>query len=548
MKLIKILFVILLTFTSLYSADVPGVGWLDLKKRDSTYLENKYLVEDLGELVFTTGYGSSNQYSLGALKNGATFYFIWKGDSYPDSVMQSSVYCNNGDSYNASNKSCYTPEPCTDTIPDGAIGYPSSSPGVCEEYTESMQEIYAQAPGTICATDCYSFPYDDTTCTAPKILDTNTTPPTCKLPNSPDSPTCLDNEFLDINNTCTTPDFPDGFPEDTEAGTPNIEKHSMSQDDCIAGEIYKSGISYVETLGWDYGTNKCVFATYFCSNGLTFNSTTKKCEIPASESDGSSDDISQDLQDSCSSGKWVKRWTNDYCGNSLCVIPPSLDNYNLQCGNKYLEYDCTSNYQLKYFKQVSCGPVSKDNYNDFNLSLDSSSDIPINNLPVDSNSSINNLDIASIINSGVSGINNNLDGLIKSNSDLNNKISSNGETLKGINSKLDNLSQSLNPDSEQDRENLDLAFTSFEDYYNSVKDSYDLVTQNFDDTKLLLESGFQYSPPSNSCVDPSINFHGSVLKLSICEPLAKFRPFVYFFLMISFTILAIKIFLLGLSI
>ena len=37
--------------------------------------------------------------------------------------------------------------------------------------------------------------------------------------------------------------------------------------------------------------------------------------------------------------------------------PIGLDNYGLKCNNKYVEYDCTTDYRLKKFTQVSCGDV-----------------------------------------------------------------------------------------------------------------------------------------------------------------------------------------------
>jgi hypothetical protein len=189
------------------------------------------------------------------------------------------------------------------------------------------------------------------------------------------------------------------------------------------------------------------------------------------------------------------------------------------------------------------------------MSIVGSDDGSPDNHLVDVNSTVQNSDIASIINSGVSSLHNDLDGLAKINSDMNGNIKAIGSSLKGVNSKLsdigsklDSIDASLNPATESDYSALDDGFVGVEDYINSVKDSFDLVQQNFDDTKALLNSGFKYTPPTSGCYDPVTTINNKQIKLSICEPLSKFRPFVYFILIISFTFLAIKIFIIGLAI
>jgi len=297
---------------------------------------------------------------------------------------------------------------------------------------------------------------------------------------------------------------------------------------------------------------------FFVIDGLTWNKTKKTCEVPpdSANSDNVTDTLTSDQKGACTSGLWGKSWTYDYCGQGLCYISLDVQDYNLQCGNKYIEYDCTSDYRVKTFKQVSCGDISKSDFKHKDLQVTPTNPVipSKNDTHIDSNSTTTRIDsnttvtdnsnIASIINSGFSNVNNSLDGLLNSSNLLNqktaegnNKLGAISGKLDGISNKLDDIKNAINPQTDSDNETLLNGFLGASDFISSTTDSFNNVKSQFNDTKTLIESGFTYNPPTDSCIDPQIDFHGKIIKLVICEPLSKFRPFIFFILLFYFYLL-----------
>jgi hypothetical protein len=471
--------------------------------------------------------------------------YAYKLYFYTHENVQCTYECNNkntppdnsGD-YTFDEDTCTWSKPCTDSVPDGWLAYPMSD-GSCVSYDNlslSDKEKFSQGGAMVCDV-CVAPPYDEHTCLSPNILDTSTIPPRC-IPASP----CSDNEILDVNGSCVDASIPSDFPSDK--GHQSVQKHDYSQADCIPDTVIKTDTSYFKIIGWDDFSKKCVFASFYCNSGLTFDKLTNQCVSPSDETDGLSDGISQELLDSCQSGKWAKRWTYDYCGQELCYIPLDVQDYNLQCNRKYLEYDCTSDYRIKYFKSVSCGERSQDDYQDVNMSIVGSDDGSPDNHLVDANSTVQNSDIASIINSGVSSLHNDLDGLAKTSNEINGNIKSLGGSLNGIDNKLNNISGSLDGISNKldvlkDTKDLSDDTSSIESMFQSAMDEGFDTYLNMDYTNGLASVSCSAIPTY------SMNYHGHQIiffsqNLLDQWPMSIYRSVIIFMFVFSGVIIAFR--------
>jgi len=456
--------------------------------------------------------------------------------------VQCAYECNNkntppddsGD-YTFDEDTCTWSKPCTDSVPDGWLAYPMSD-GSCVPYEGSLKEIYS-SPGALVCDVCYAPPYDEHTCSSPNILDTSVNPPRC-IPASP----CADNEFMDSNGTCQDASIPSDFP--SEKGHQSIRKHSYDKDSCIPGTVIKTDTSYLQIIGWDDFSKKCVFASFYCNSNMSFNRITKQCEDPKDTTDGSGDNLSQELLDACESGQWAKSWTRDYCGQRLCTMGLDVQDYNLQCNHRYLEYDCTSDYRIKYFKMVSCGERSQDDYDDVNMTIGGSDDGSPDNHLVDANTTVQNLDIASIINSGVSSLHNDLDGLAKTANEINGNIKSLGGSLNGIDNKLNNINGSLDGISNKldvlkDTKDLSDDTSSIESMFQSAMD------QGFD-TYLNMDYTNGLASVSCSAIPTySMNYHGHQIiffsqNLLDQWPMSIYRSVIIFMFVFSGVIIAFR--------
>ena len=372
---------------------------------------------------------------------------------------------------------------------------------------------------------------------------------------------CDANQILDANGTCVNLTLPSAFPNSDDKGIASIrDLNGYTPETCVSGSVLSTGIAYGEILGFDYEKNICKVGVFFCNNGLTWDSLDGTCKVPQDNLsfDPNNNEISQELADACLSGNWAKRWTLDYCGQPLCYISLADQNYNLSCGNKYLEYACTSDYRIKKYVQVSCGEVSQDDFDTTTLEIGDPADgstggdtnISVNDtndyLP-DLNSTVENLDIVSAINSGSGMITSSISSLGDSIDGMRGDLSGIDGKLSGIDGKLDEINDALHTGDDQIGE-LDNFSGSFDLFLDDVMNSYNTVQNQFNETSNLINSGFTYSPPTDGCVDPSTVVYGSQIDFNLCEPLSKFSPFVYFITTIGFTIIAIKIIILGLAI
>jgi len=277
-------------------------------------------------------------------------------------------------------------------------------------------------------------------------------------------PTCTDSQYLDKNNTCQEKTLPTDFPDSSKKGITGIREVNSTSADCVAGTIIDSGIAHAQVIGFDSKNNKCIYATFFCNNGLTWNKVAGTCEIPPDETtvNPNNDDISSALANACESGKWAKSWTNDYCNQTTCYIGGNLQDYNLQCGNKYIEYDCTSDYRLKFFKQVSCGNVAKSDFKHKTLYPSSpTNDLPKSSTksdtnttkPFDANVTTKTLDgnvtitdysaVTKIINTGLDNVDKSLGSLLSASAITNQKLSDSNYKLGSIDNKLGSIDSKL---------------------------------------------------------------------------------------------------------
>jgi len=430
---------------------------------------------------------------------------------------------------------CTWSKPCTDSVPDGWLAYPMSD-GSCVPYDNlslSDKEKFSQGGAMVCDV-CVAPPYDEHTCLSPNILDTSTIPPRC-IPASP----CSDNEILDANGSCIDASIPSDFPSDK--GHQSVQKHDYSQADCIPDTIIKTDTSYFKIIGWDDFSKKCVFASFYCNSGLTFDKLTNQCVLPKDTTDGSSDGLSQELLNSCESGQWAKKWTYDYCGQRVCYIALNVQDYNLQCNRKYLEYDCTSDYRIKYFKQVSCGDRSRDDYDDINMTIGGSDDgIPSNHL-ADINGSLsqdslqtnllNSIDskISLLLNTNTNKLSSIDDKLGFSNNELSKiaiNTSSISSKLDSLGSKLDNIQNSVGTykgaTDDFDISNVSLDSSGLEDsknYLDNLQENLSYLTDDIISIKdqftnldtLLRGDQPQLLIPNGSCSDKNLQKFGSYI-------------------------------------
>ncbi len=359
---------------------------------------------------------------------------------------------------------------------------------------------------------------------------------------------------------------PDGFPDLNASGTPKLRLDDTPPADCIAGKSVHSSIAYAEYVGFDSVLDKCKIMTFFCNSGLTWNNDLRKCVAPADEltfeiddsSPLTADTISSELASACSSGRWAKSWTYDYCSQSLCYIALDLQDYNLQCNNKYIEYDCTSDYRIKKFMQVSCGDVSEDDYT--YSTLDGT---PTSNTVADTNYTSTTTDVVSRINEGTIKTNNLLEGIGNGITDMkgsldgiDSKLGNIQGSLDGIDSKLgniqgslDGLKTSLDPETSGDLDTLENSFDGLGSFLSDTQNSLNGIKSQFDSTMTLIDSGFIYTPPAvGACVDPQAVVYGHNINLVLCEPMQKFSSIFYLIFTIVFSYIAILIFILGFKI
>ena len=451
--------------------------------------------------------------------------------------------------------------PCTDTVPNDWIGYPMAN-NDCVPYqnlTSLQKQIYPKQGIKICTT-CYVAPYDNDSCPTPSVLDTSGAKPKCI------TPACPSGQFLDANSTCQDLSIPSDFPSDKGHQSIREDGNNFTPSSCVPGKVFKSGIAYAKVIGWNSEKNVCEIATLFCDSGFTFDSVTNTCVAPSDTKtfDPNKDEISQALADACTSGKWAKKWTLDYCNQPTCYIGLNEQNYNLHCGNMYFEYDCTSDYRLRKYVQVSCGePLDKDKDTTSLIVGDSSTSGSADgnatsgsgsgsNYVPDLNTTTTNLNVVSAINSASSGLSNSISALDSHVLGASSKLGSIDGKLSSIASDVGSIKDALHAGDDKvgDLDNITNSngTGSADGFFDKVKKSYSDVGMQFDDMTKMINSGFSYSPPTDGCYDPSDVVHGKTITLKICEPLSKFRPFVYFILMFSFTFLGIKIFLLGLAI
>jgi len=185
-----------------------------------------------------------------------------------------------------------------------------------------------------------------------------------------DNPPCTATQYADINQTCQDIPNPPNFPTDINSshGAVSTGYAPIPQASCnsTASPDYQSAIGAYHIVGWDYGLQKCIATAFKCNSGFVYKVDGYNCVIPPDKlvAPTSSDPTSVDNK--CVGNTWVNKTTWDFCSNtstSLVVwLPPvGLENYGLEYGKKYVEYDCQTDYRLKKFAQVSCGdPLPKD--------------------------------------------------------------------------------------------------------------------------------------------------------------------------------------------
>ncbi len=183
---------------------------------------------------------------------------------------------------------------------------------------------------------------------------------------TPPAPTCLDNQYVDSNNTCQDIAIPADFPQDanTSHGAYSNGYAPIPQSACdsTSSPDYSTTLGTYHIVGWDYGTQKCVALAFKCNSGFIYDSTLKTCTIPPETKTISPNSNTNDSANQCTGSQWGQTWTYNFCdkcqGDVGIWLPPvGLEGYGLECNKKYVEYQCTTDYRLKKFEEVSCGNV-----------------------------------------------------------------------------------------------------------------------------------------------------------------------------------------------
>ncbi len=266
---------------------------------------------------------------------------------------------------------------------------------------------------------------------------------------TPPAPTCGESQYLDDNNTCQDLGIPTNFPKEGtkdsggDGGIAGIHSRDSDGSDCNPGEEFNSDIAYAQTLGYNPDTGKCFDASYFCNSGLTWDINNKTCIIPPDTKNFNPDknEISPDLANTCTSGQWAKAGYVDFCSNDLCYIGADLASYNLSCGNKYLKYQCTSDYRIIKFMQVSCGEPNKADYDKSNSTLPPSQDNP--DVVPDTSTDSTNSNMATAISNQTNDLKRSLDAVNNSVKKTNDALNTLHSDLTDTNTKLDKVSASV---------------------------------------------------------------------------------------------------------
>jgi len=194
-------------------------------------------------------------------------------------------------------------------------------------------------------------------------------------------------------NTCNTypedsatlfgMEIPSGFPQEDNNDTNNTHGTYVKgtlpipQSDCNSNSTpdYSTSLGKIHVVGWDSAENKCVAMAFKCNNGFVLDINSNRCIQPPDTLELGHSSHANDSANFCSGGKWGQTWTYDFCdqcqGSVGIWLPPvGLEGYGLECNKKYVEYQCTTDYRLKKFIEVSCGNIlDKDKTNkDLNLS------------------------------------------------------------------------------------------------------------------------------------------------------------------------------------
>jgi len=183
---------------------------------------------------------------------------------------------------------------------------------------------------------------------------------------TPPPPTCTDTQYLDSNNTCQDIPIPPYFPQDANSshGTYGNGYAPIPQSACdsTSSPDYSTSLGAYSIISWDYAAQKCIASAFQCDSGFIYDSTTKICKKPPDTKNLPTTNDPTDSANSCNGNRWGLTQNYDFCNMcnaSLYIwLPPvGLENYGLECNNKYVEYQCITDYRLKKFTQVSCGDV-----------------------------------------------------------------------------------------------------------------------------------------------------------------------------------------------
>jgi len=181
-------------------------------------------------------------------------------------------------------------------------------------------------------------------------------------------PLCADNQLYDVNtSTCVSPPVPNTFPSDANAshgaisnGYAPIPKASCNSK---SAPDYSTTLGTYHIVGWDLSRKKCLALAFKCNSGFVYDKNRKTCtQPPKTKTIEQNNKNPNDSANKCSGSKWGQTWTYNFCeqckGNVGIWLPPvGLEGYGLQCNKKYIEYQCTTDYRLKKFEQVSCGNI-----------------------------------------------------------------------------------------------------------------------------------------------------------------------------------------------
>lgn len=594
MKLLYCLLLSILSTSALFSYDA-----IDVKSSTNTFSEDcssfepeyvyqdKYLTSPV-QACYDAGFSNHNAYIATYYRGKVSSCTPVNGQTYNAVVLVDAI-----------EYQCITE--CDDEVPDGWLTYPKNPVnGACADYESPLTEQFSQRGVAVC-NQCFAPPYDETTCQAPKVLDTSVHPATCSAPAltcdepnqvlNEDSTACvcasnfinyLDRgQCLPDSNGDGTPDFPSSTDDSDGDGTPDIQdpdsafyglctgmnkfasatyygkKYTKSYYDFKSETKFEFCGDYVgtDTTGLDYvdgsydipDTNPSCIQKYCFIHNIDkqyFKSNPCDEEFDRVEPTCDVDEVISGYAECTHNGLTI---TND---TIKCIKINDPDNPNITKPS-----DCDNNWYETYntlTKQCMCDDgYSRNKWGICAETLDANATLAQieNKKSSDKQDAVikNQLDNNSTFSSSNSNksIFDSLSGIRRDNNLTNGLLSS-------INDKLDNNNPNSG-DSNSTLDNSDIPkqidenIAGVTDFLNTVKGDVTNIKNSFDSTKDFISDPFSMTITNKACEPFVISAFGKTVSLDLYTFIGIVRAPLTFILTVIIYFLSIKIYIKGLG-